>query len=110
MPFEMLKDAALDPKLSLLVLLFLVILLLQLIFYGLVFPTLVIFDLKNSKMLSKNKKAFWLISILLTWTFSALAYSYFVSDKKSLKSMSNVFLITAIVQMSLLGYLLFYCR
>jgi hypothetical protein len=110
MPFEIFKDAALDPNLSLLVLLFLIILLLQLIFYGLIFPALVIFDLKNSNTLSKSKKIFWLISVLLTWTFSALAYSLFISEKKNLKIMTCIFILTCIIQAVLIGYLFFNCR
>jgi len=105
MEFETLKAAAVDPKLSLVVLFFLIVFLLQLIFYGLIFPMLVLIDLKKSEALSKSKKVFWLISILLTWTFGAVSYGLFVSEKKSLKMMSNIFLITAIVQICLLGYL-----
>ena len=108
MPFDMLTNAALDPNLTLVVLLFLIVFLLQLIFYCLIFPTLVLIDLKKSEVFSKNKKVFWLISILLSWTFGALAYSYMISDKKSLKKMSNIFLITAIFQICLFGYLFFH--
>ena len=88
MEFETLKAAAVDPKLSLVVLLFLIVFLLQLIFYGLIFPALVIFDLKNSNTISKSKKVFWLISILLTWTFAAVSYGFFINEKKNIKIMT----------------------
>ena len=69
----------------------------QIIFYGLVFPIMVLSDL-NKSLLSKPAKIVYSIFIVVTWTFGALTYGLFTSKKKDLKIMTWVFFLLLFVQ------------
>lgn len=80
-------------------------LIIELIFYGIIFPFLTLSDLNKSEKLSKAVKVIYGILIVGTWTFGALAYSIFGSEKRNLKIMTYVFFLILLIQAVVFYYI-----
>lgn len=77
----------------------------ELIFYGIAFPVMVLSDLNKSNELSKAAKVTYGVLIVSTWTFGALAYGLFTTKKNSLKILSWIFLLIVLIQALIFIYI-----
>lgn len=80
-------------------------LMIEIIFYGIIFPVLALSDLNKSSDLNKATKIIYAVSIVGLWTFGALIYSIFGTKKKSLKIMTYVFFLLLLIQALVFYYI-----
>lgn len=80
-------------------------LMIEIIFYGIVFPVLALSDLNKSSDINKATKVVYGILIVGLWTFGALIYSIFATKQKNLKIMTYVFFILLLIQAIVFYYI-----
>ena len=73
-------------------LVFLLLFLAAIVFYGIIFPVWMIVHCANSEALSKKGKSLWIIAMILLWPISGSLYGLFVTGQRRLQWFSGIFL------------------